>query len=426
MNIRDRIKMESKGYSLYDVREEKYKANNYDEIPFRVAPSPFILTAQQLEELKNIGYALNSYIEGVIKLYNENEEAKKILDRGKPSIFTNKQIHKYLFLRPDLILTKDGFSICEIETSPFGLALAEILNSAYGKENFNTIVNQNTLKNHIVSNLPKNGTIAYSKKVQAYTGQINFMANEIFSSNKSKWKTQIINGEEIQSEEIYRAFYLSEYMTDENVKKLINQNKNYIPTLTPQIEEKAILSFIWDKRFSEFFKRLLGETSFNFLRKIIPPTWILKEEANFDLGMPEGILNSINLSNLSKKQRQFVLKKSGFSDDCSWSKGVYFLHQMSSRKIKEILKNATEDNMNSYILQEFKEGKKQIMEYIDEKGEILKMEVKTRITPYYSFIGKNKGELIAAKITGCEKTDFIHASTISINTAISNERIDER
>jgi hypothetical protein len=142
--------------------------------------------------------------------------------------------------------------------------------------------------------------------------------------------------------------------------------------------------------------------------------------------MPEGVLDSLNLSNLSKRQRQFVLKKSGFSDDCSWSKGVYFLHQISFSKVQEILRNAMKDNSNSYILQEFKEGKKQIMEYIDEKGETSKMEVKTRITPYYSFIGKNKGELIAAKVTGCEKTDFIHASTTSINTAISNERNDER
>lgn len=425
MNIRDRIKMESQGYSLYNVRINKYKQDSND-IPFLVSPSPFKLTDKQIEELKNIGYLICAYMETVTELYNNNEEAKLILDRGKPELYLNKLDPKYLFLRPDLILTENGFIVCEIEISPFGLALAEILNNAYGQENFDTIIHQNKLKNYVSSKIPKEGTIAYSSNTEAFSGQIDFMADKIFSGDDKKWISQIINGQDIKSEEIYRAFYLSEYINDKNVHKLLEQSKSYMPSLTPQFEEKAILSFIWDKRFIGFFKSRLGNSNYEYLRKIIPPTWILGEEENFDLGMPKGIITPLSIAGFKKSNRKIVLKQSGFSNNSSWSQGVEFLHKLSNKVAEEKLKVAMDDEEHLYILQDFKEGKRQIMKYINQDGNISEMNVKIRITPYYSFMGTNKGELIAAKVTGCENTDYIHASTASINTAIAKGGGNER
>lgn len=95
---------------------------------------------------------------------------------------------------------------------------------------------------------------------------------------------------------------MSKYLNDENVYKLLKDNKIYLPTLTPQFEEKAILSFVWDKRSIEFFKLKLGEPSYQYLRKIIPPTWILGQKENFDLGLPKGITSSLNIADLEKKK----------------------------------------------------------------------------------------------------------------------------
>lgn len=43
------------------------------------------------------------------------------------------------------------------------------------------------------------------------------------------------------------------------------------------------------------------------------------------------------------------------------------------------------------------------------------MPVRTRITPYYNL----PGELLTIKATGCEHTNYIHASSVSINTAVA-------
>ena len=220
MNIHDRIKIETKDFPLYNVRYEQYKKAEED-IPFRVSPKPFALTESQTKELDDIGKVVCDYMDSVMELYNEDEDVKCLLDIGKPDAFRSGERPRYLFLRPDLILTKDGFSICEIETSPFGLALAEVLNNAYGNENFETVVHQSKLGNYISSQIQDRGTIVYSNKVSAFSGQMDFLADQVFSNKKKQWTSKLIDGQKLDEGEIYRAFYLSQYFTDENIKELL-------------------------------------------------------------------------------------------------------------------------------------------------------------------------------------------------------------
>lgn len=412
MNIYETLVKQNKRYSLYDIRRKEYQSCE-SEIPFRVSPSPLKITCQQEKELFDLGIIICAYMKAIIRLYHTNEIAKNILDKGKSDIFLKAQEPRYLFLRPDLILTPNGFKICELETSPFGLALAEILNRGYNDCNYDTIIPKGSLKNFITSVTPPNGTIAYSNRVKAFQGQLNFLAQQIFSDEHRNWNCCIVNEEFQPTENIYRAFYSSDYITEKSIKTLIHNSPVLIPTLTPQFEEKAILSFIWDIRFLDYFKKELGMAEYHYLRKLIPPSWILGEETNFELGMPSGISNSLELANLSKGKRKFVLKKSG---DSSWGEGITFLHKVSHEKASERLETA--QNIDSlYILQEFYEGKKVDIKYFAGK-EILNMKAKIRITPYYSFFGKNIGKMVAIKATACESTDYIHGATNSVNTSI--------
>ncbi len=114
---------------IYDAREDAYKTN--DKVPFRVSPTPFTLTAEQKREVENIGNDVVSYFKAIDELYNTDSEVHELLNTGKPEMFLVQRPAQYLFVRPDIIITDEGFKICEIETSPFGLALAEVLNNAY-------------------------------------------------------------------------------------------------------------------------------------------------------------------------------------------------------------------------------------------------------------------------------------------------------
>ena len=90
---------------MYNVRREEYKNVDADNINFRVSPTPFKLTQTQKKDLENIGEAICSYMDCCIELYKTNDTAHDLLDRGKPADLQNVEDIKYLFLRPDLILT---------------------------------------------------------------------------------------------------------------------------------------------------------------------------------------------------------------------------------------------------------------------------------------------------------------------------------
>lgn len=412
-------------HSIYSARRQEFDAGQ--KIPFQVSPTPFSLNKDQKNDINYIGHDVANYFHAVDEMYSNNVGGvRSILDTGKPQIFLGTEQSHYLFARPDLIITPSGFSICEIETSPFGLALAEILNKAYQKKGFETIVPEGILPVQIQKNTPIEGSIIYSKKTQAYSGQMTFLADEVFSGIGRSWKSGMVDDLTIaQGSNIYRGFYLSEYLTDPSVKLLFDRqfiNKNsFIPSSTPHMEEKAILSFIYDKRFEEYLRKKLGDASIKHLKAVIPPTWIVGQEQFFSPGMPNNISSSIGLANLSKSKRAFVLKSSGFSGNSSWKEGVHFLQRESAEKTLQLLHNAEQNKTGLHIIQEFRKGINIPMNYEseDEKTEI-PMSARIRLTPYFSVANDNQdGNLIAIKATGCENTDFIHASSTSINTAVN-------
>ena len=58
-------------------------------------------------------------------------------------------------------------------------------------------------------------------------------------------------------------------------------------------------------------------------------------------------------------------------------------------------------------------------------GSLDTMSARIRLTPYFSMVGQNQGQLIAIKATGCEKTNYVHASTASVNAAVAQAKIND-
>lgn len=404
------------GHQFYHVRSPEYAST--DTLPFRISPEPFYVSDKEAQAIELIGQEISGFMLATNGLYATNETAHELLDRGKPEFFLNNQRPDYMFLRPDMVVTPDGFTICEIETSVFGLALAELLNQGYISAGFETMTEETTLRNHVASTLPAEGTLVYTDKTKAFAGQLEFLAKQVFSGDDRHW--QIAHaGEVTNAGSIYRAHYLVEYLSDMAVRTLYDRpgaKAQTMPSLTPQFEEKAILAFIWDKRFEDYYRNALGYAGFDLLRSVIPPTWIVGQEAYFAPGLPGNLQESVDLAGLSRSKRTFVLKPSGFSPDSSWSEGVSFLQSKSHDDARQLLEHATINSAQQlYVVQEFKEGVKRIMSYDSPEG-IVDMQARVRLTPYFSTM---VGKLLGIKATGCEGTQLIHATTASINTAVS-------
>lgn len=136
LSMRDVLEVLGEGYEWYRIRRAEYDTNQ--KIPFRVSPEPLYLSLAEGDEVTRIGTDVVDFMYAADELYRREFDVKDLLDRGKPKIFQGAEKPRYLFVRPDLLITKQGFSICEVETSPFGLVLAELLNRAYRLAGFHT------------------------------------------------------------------------------------------------------------------------------------------------------------------------------------------------------------------------------------------------------------------------------------------------
>lgn len=422
-NMRKILETLGVGYEWYKVRRAEFESDQM--IPFLVGPQPLYLSKAEGAEIEKIGRDVVDFMHAANELYASESDVKDLLDRGKPEIFQGAGQPRYLFVRPDLLITDQGFSICEIETSPFGLSLAELLNKAYRFVGFDTLVQDGALAKFLSGHTPAKGTIVYSQKTSAYAGQLEFLANELLSGTNRKWEAEEVcltlgKGHP----HVYRAFYQHEYLEDLFVNNLtmalLERGLDSVtPSFTPHMEEKALLALIWDKRWEQFLTHRLGGAVFQHLRQVVPPTWVLGQENFFAPGLPSGISSSEELASLSKSKRKFVLKKSGFGSGSSWAEGVNFLHEKSSERTKTLLVAASQDVGSLYIVQEFKSSQQRSMPYDKDTYTIDHMPARIRLTPYFSMVAGDEGRLIAIKATGCENTNYIHASTGSINTAVA-------
>src|SRR5215210_7275841 len=108
-----------------------------------VSPSAFPLSPQCVEDLEKLGYRLNLFQRACNHLYQLSIRGKQpgwiadYLDRGKPpelvEFSRERKFRDELprVLRPDLVLTEEGFTIAELDTVPGGIGLTAWLNQTY-------------------------------------------------------------------------------------------------------------------------------------------------------------------------------------------------------------------------------------------------------------------------------------------------------
>jgi len=110
------------------------------------------------------------------------------------------------------------------------------------------------------------------------------------------------------------------------------------------------------------------------------------------------------LGESTQKERQYVIKVSGFSELAWGSRGVSIGHDMSQQEWKNTLTQALDGfHSTPSILQAFHKGKLHVVEYYEQKtGEKTSMEGRVRLSPYY-FVIEGKAELGGVLATICPK-----------------------
>jgi hypothetical protein len=174
------------------------------------------------------------------------------------------------------------------------------------------------------------------------------------------------------------------------------------PPFKPWLEEKLFLALFWSRPLREFWRRELSERHWLILQKHIPQSWVLDP-----VPLPHhAVLPWLNISSweelktFSQKERDFVLKVSGFSPEAWGSRGVTVGSDVSQPEWAAAIDRAIADfPHHPHVLMRFAHSRIVEHPYFDpDTGEIRTLRGRVRLCPYY-FVADGKTRLGGALAT---------------------------
>ncbi|MGH7989119.1 MAG: hypothetical protein ACREDS_02850, partial [Limisphaerales bacterium] len=258
---------------------------------WRISPEPFPLGESLAKEIESLGRVLLQFYRAVNLLYRKSVEGKqpewvaRWLDLGKPRELIELQrspVFKNDFLRvirPDILLTENGFSITELDSVPGGIGLTAWLNQTYSKLNSSVLGGADGMIRGFESIFggAKNVHIVVSEEAKTYRPEMEWLARQIQNS-----EFRILNSEFsdfTDGDAIYRFFELFDLANVPNAKKIFELAAEKKIKLTPPpksiFEEKMLFALLWNRNLRNFWRQELGENFFARLKKIVPYTWLV-------------------------------------------------------------------------------------------------------------------------------------------------------
>ena len=134
---------------------------------------------------------------------------------------------------------------------------------------------------------------------------------------------------------VYRFFELFDLANVPGSRKLfelaLEKRIRLAPPPKPFFEEKMLFALLWNRNLRWFWQQSLGESFFNRLCRLVPYTWLVDPSPL----PPHAAVPELNLTDwqqlklLSQKERELILKVSGFSDHAWGARGVYLGSDLS-------------------------------------------------------------------------------------------------
>jgi len=382
---------------------------------WRVAPEPFVLAPGMDEELEKLGFRLRKFLEACNLLYRLSVSGKQpawiaeLLDRGKPRELVELARAKALadavprVLRPDVILTNEGFTIAELDNVPGGIGLTAWLNEVYTTEGFDVLGGQGMDEGF--RGIVDGGDIVISREASDYRPEMEWSAARIGA--------RVVDAEKRPPDlhaNLYRFFEVFDLPNIPGSMELLRAvaagKHRMTPPPKPWIEEKLWFALFWLRPLAEFWRREVGEKHFFALQKVIPRTWLMDPQPLPPTGVYPGldIQSWDELKRFSQRERELVLKISGFSELAWGSRSVKVGQDLSQEDWAQAVDAALVDwERRPWILQRFHHSRVVETEYAVTGGHrppLQRMKGRVRLCPYY-FCGERETKLGGVLATIC-------------------------
>ena len=419
------------------IRDSLPSSGLFAGLAWRTSPAPFPLGESLAKEIDSLGRVFLQFYRAVNLLYRKSIEGKQPewvaqwLDLGKPRELIELQRSAAFkndvprVIRPDILLTENGFSITELDSVPGGIGLTAWLNQAYAQVGGAQVIGgaDGMIRGFEgIFGSAKNVQIVVSEEAATYRPEMEWMAGHIPKLKVRDSKFEDFGG----GDAVYRFFELFDLPNVANAKKIfelaVEKKITLTPPPKPMFEEKILFALLWNWNLRDFWRQELGENFFVRLKKIVPYTWLV-DPAPLP---PHAAFPGLNLTDwsqlkaLSQRDRELILKISGFSEKAWGSRGVYLGSDLSQADWVAAVDEAISSFEKSpYVLQRFEKAKLVEASWFDfEKNEVAPMKGRVRLCPYYFVQGEGDaarpqiGGVLATIVPADKK--IIHGMTDAI------------
>jgi hypothetical protein len=387
------------------VRDRLPAEGLFAEKSWRIAPRPFELSATHAELIEKLGIVLHHFNTACNLLYRQSVAGKAhpwvapLLDAGKPpeliAIARHEKVKGQVpaVIRPDLILTEEGFALSEIDSVPGGIGLTAWLGETYSAMGDQVLGGADGMRRGFQSVL-KDGEVLISEESATYRPEMEWLAG----ADRVRSVEDYTPGDR----PAYRFFEAFDYPQLAKFREAWQPERQPLtPPLKPYLEEKLWLALFWSRPLHDFWRQELGEKGQKFLQRFIPYSWVLDPAPlPHHAVIPElGIQSWTEMERFSQKQRDLVLKISGFSPLAWGSRGVQVGSDMSSEQWAEQVRMAlAEFGEHPRLLMRFAKGAVVRQDYVAENDEIVSMPGRARVCPYY-FVENDRVQLGGVLVT---------------------------
>ncbi len=280
------------------LRQKLLDTPLFAEKIWKLSPEPWALTEAQLRDLKRIGAACLSYHRALERLYVRSFSGKKILrnrevyapwvaeylDRYKPAGLVAHGRHRAVkhqcpvVLRPDLLITEQGFTMTELDSVPGGVGLTAYLNEVYA-EDYPGVIGRTSMPDRFMASLgrltPKEKfplvAIVVSEEGATYRPEFEWLGEKLRTLGHDVHvvdPSQImqmgdgsyvpVDGAPRRVDILYRFFELFDLANVKGADGIFNAVEAGTLTLTPPMktfqEEKLGLALLHHPQLAEFWK----------------------------------------------------------------------------------------------------------------------------------------------------------------------------
>jgi hypothetical protein len=424
---------------------------------WQLSPVAWPLSPSQLDDLHALGEACLHFHQALENLYLRSAADKNLLrnkplrapwvadylDRGKPDWLVRHARGKRsrgalpTVLRPDLLWTDDGFVMTELDSVPGGIGLTAFLNRLYAGQG--GVIGDDdamilrfhqslaglvpTIGNPLIAIVVSDESATYRPEMRWLAEQLQLRGHRVFCLDPDdifplgSALCFDIDGNPEKIDVIYRFFELHDLDNISTAQYLIEaweaDEVVIAPPMRPFQEEKLASALFHHHLLGDYWKEALPGRSYKRLRKALPQSWVvdptpLPPGAVLDGPMAGGraLAHWGQLAEASQKERDLILKISGYHESAWGARGVIYGADCSRDEWRAGIDIAISDApRNLHVLQKYHKPRRLRHPLyppvaVEDKPEVREREGRLRLCPYY-FVHDGKAELSGALATFC-------------------------